>query len=167
MSKKERYIKDLYNIIFMENEDKIILDVLKRFKNIATIGFSKDPSKPSHQVPKFLISKGYNVIPVNPTVNEILGKKSYKSLLEVPERIDVIEVFRPSSEIPKIVDEVLERVKQKGDVKVLWLQEGIRNDEAAEKARKAGLIVIQDRCMYKEFMKKIEGVQSPPPVAQS
>ncbi|ARM74620.1 CoA-binding protein [Acidianus manzaensis] len=147
----------------MSEEDKTIVEVLRKYKNIATIGFSKDPSKPSHAVPKFLISKGYNVIPVNPTVNEILGRKAYKSLLEVPERVDVVEVFRPSSEIPKIVDEVLERVKEKGDVKVIWLQEGIRNDEAAEKARKAGLIVIQDRCMYKEYKKKIEGVSSPPP----
>jgi len=148
----------------MDNEENEILNVLKGYKNIATIGFSKDPSKPSHQVPKFLISKGYNVIPVNPTVNEILGRKSYKSILEVPEKIEVVEVFRPSSEVPKIVDEVLERVKQKGDIKVIWLQEGIRNDEAAEKARKAGLIVIQDRCMYKEYMKKIEGVPSPSPI---
>ncbi|AWR95676.1 CoA-binding protein [Acidianus brierleyi] len=148
----------------MDNEENEILNVLKGYKNIATIGFSKDPSKPSHQVPKFLISKGYNVIPVNPTVNEILGRKSYKSILDVPEKIEVVEVFRPSSEVPKIVDEVLERVKQKGDVKVIWLQEGIRNDEAAEKARKAGLIVIQDRCMYKEYMKKIEGVSSPSPI---
>lgn len=67
----------------------------------------------------------------------------------------MVEVFRPSSEVPKIVDEVLERVKMKGDVKVIWLQEGIRHDEAAEKARKAGLVVIQDRCMYKEYVKKI------------
>ncbi|WP_240931261.1 CoA-binding protein [Acidianus sulfidivorans] len=136
------------------NEDEVIADVLKKYKNIATIGFSKDPSKPSHAVPKFLISKGYKVIPVNPTVNEILGMKSYKSILEVPDKIDIVEVFRPSAEVPKIVDEVLQRVKEKGDVKVIWLQEGIKNDEAAEKARKAGLIVIQDRCMYKEYKKK-------------
>ncbi|BDC18822.1 CoA-binding protein [Acidianus sp. HS-5] len=148
----------------MEDEETVILNVLKGYKNVATIGFSKDPTKPSHQVPEFLISKGYNVIPVNPTVDEILGRKSYKSILDVPEKIDIVEVFRPSSEVPKIVDEVLERVKQKGDIKVIWLQEGIRNDEAAERARKAGLIVIQDRCMYKEYMKKIEGVPSPPPI---
>lgn len=147
------------------SEDELIREILTKYKNIATIGFSKDPTKPAHQVPKFLISKGYNVIPVNPTVDEILGRKAYKSILDVPEKVEVVEVFRPSSEVPKIVDEILERVKQKGDVKVIWLQEGIRNDEAAEKARKAGLIVIQDRCMYKEYKKKIEGVSSPPPVS--
>jgi len=151
----------------MSSEEDLIKEILTNYKNIATIGFSKDPTKPSHQVPKFLISKGYNVIPVNPTVDEVLGRKSYKSVLDVPDKVEVVEVFRPSSEVPKIVDEVLERAKQKGDVKVIWLQEGIRNDEAAEKARKAGLIVIQDRCMYKEYKKKIEGNQNPPPVSQS
>lgn len=151
----------------MTSEEDLIKEILTNYKNIATIGFSKDPTKPSHQVPKFLISKGYNVIPVNPTVEEVLGRKSYKSVLDVPDKVEVVEVFRPSSEAPKIVDEVLERAKQKGDVKVIWLQEGIRNDEAAEKARKAGLIVIQDRCMYKEYKKKIEGNQNPPPVSQS
>jgi predicted CoA-binding protein len=148
------------------DEEKLIGEVLRKYKNIATVGFSKDPSKPAHQVPKFLISKGYNVIPVNPSADEILGRKSYKSVLDVPGQIDIVEVFRPSNEVPKIIDEVLERVKRRGDVKVVWLQEGIRNDEAAEKARKAGLIVIQDRCMYKEYMKKIAGVNSPPPVSQ-
>ncbi|AHC50680.1 CoA-binding protein [Sulfolobus acidocaldarius SUSAZ] len=139
----------------MVDEEKVIEEVLRKYKNIATIGFSKDPSKPAHEVPRFLINKGYNVIPINPTVNEILGRKSYKSILDVPEQIEVVEVFRPSSEVPKIVDEVLERVKRKGDVKVIWLQEGIRHDEAAERARKAGLVVIQDRCMYKEYVRKI------------
>ncbi|MFP3226569.1 MAG: CoA-binding protein [Sulfolobaceae archaeon] len=150
----------------MMDEEKLIGEVLRKYKNIATVGFSKDPSKPAHQVPKFLISKGYNVIPVNPSADEILGRKSYKSVLDVPGQIDIVEVFRPSNEVPKIIDEVLERVKRRGDVKVVWLQEGIRNDEAAEKARKAGLIVIQDRCMYKEYMKKVAGVNSPPPVSQ-
>jgi predicted CoA-binding protein len=145
-------------------EDSIIEHILKNYKNIATIGFSKDPTKPAHLVPKFLIQKGYNVIPINPTVSEILGRRAYKSLLEVPERVEVVQVFRPPNEIPKVVDEVLERLKQKGDVKVLWLQEGIRNDEAANKAKSAGLIVIQDRCMYKEYMKKIQGVKEPPTV---
>jgi len=150
----------------MSSEEELIKEILTKYKNIATIGFLKDPTKPSYQVLKFLISKGYNVIPVNPSAEEILGRKSYKSILEIPDKIEVVEVFRPSPEVPKIVDEVLERVKQRGDVKVIWLQEGIRNDEATEKARKAGLIVIQDRCMYREYMKKIEGVKDPPPVSQ-
>ncbi|MCI2414798.1 MAG: CoA-binding protein [Candidatus Aramenus sp.] len=143
------------------SENKI-LQVLK-FKNIATVGFSKDPTKPSHQVPKFLIEHGYNVIPVNPTVDEILGRKSYPSIMQVPDQIDVVQVFRPSSEVPKIVQEVIERKKQRGDVKAIWLQEGIRNDEAAKLAEENGLIVIQDRCMYKEYVKKIMG-KTPEPL---
>ncbi|MEM3329992.1 MAG: CoA-binding protein, partial [Saccharolobus sp.] len=124
-----------------------------------------DPSKAAFQVPKFLLDHGYNVIPVNPSANEILGKKSYPTILDIPEKIEVVEIFRPSNEVPKIVDQVLERVKKVGDVKVIWMQEGIRNDESAEKARKAGLIVIQDRCMYKEYMKKIQNINNPPPVS--
>ncbi|MEM4083226.1 MAG: CoA-binding protein, partial [Saccharolobus sp.] len=119
--------------------------------------------KAAFQVPKFLLDHGYNVIPVNPSANEILGKKSYPTILDIPEKIEVVEIFRPSNEVPKIVDQVLERVKKVGDVKVIWMQEGIRNDESAEKARKAGLIVIQDRCMYKEYMKKIQNINNPPP----
>ncbi len=140
------------------NEEELIKEILLKYKNIATIGFSKDPSKPAFQVPKFLMEHGYNVIPVNPSANEILGKKSYPSILDVPDKVEVVEIFRPSNEIPKIVDQILERVKRVGDVKVIWMQEGIRHDESAEKARKMGLIVIQDRCMYKEYMKKIQRV---------
>lgn len=140
----------------MGSEENLIKFILENYKNIATIGFSKDPSKPSHYVPKFLMEHGYNVIPVNPTAKEILGKKSYSSILEIPDRIDVIEVFRPSSEVPKIVEEVIKRKREKGDVKVLWLQEGIRNDDAAKLAEKEGIIVIQDRCMYKEYNKLMQ-----------
>lgn len=146
------------------DEDALILEVLTKYKNIATVGFSKDPSKPAHAVPKFLISKGYNVIPVNPTVDSILGRKSYKSLLEIPDRVEVVQIFRPSKDVPPIVDEAILRARTKGDVKVIWMQEGIRNDEAAKKAEEAGLIVIQDKCMYREYMRLIEKVKNPPPV---
>ena len=146
------------------DEDSLILEVLTKYKNIATVGFSKDPSKPAHAVPKFLISKGYNVIPVNPTVDSILGRKSYKSLLEIPDKVEVVQIFRPSKDVPPIVDEAIERARTRGDVKVIWMQEGIRNDEAAKKAEEAGLIVIQDKCMYREYMRLIEKVKNPPPV---
>ncbi|NON61834.1 CoA-binding protein, partial [Acidianus sp. RZ1] len=85
------------------------------------------------------------------------GKKAYKSVIEIPEKVEVVEVFRPSNEVPRIVDDVINRSKERGDVKVIWLQEGIRNEDAAEKARKEGLTVIQDKCMYKEY-RKIFGV---------
>jgi len=128
--------------------------ILRNFKTIATVGFSRDPKKPSHYVPKFLLERGYKVIPVNPTVEEILGLKSYKSIKEVPERIELVQIFRPSSEVKGIFGEIRERVKEKGDVKAVWLQEGIRDDEVAEEARKLGLLFVQDRCMYKEYLKR-------------
>jgi predicted CoA-binding protein len=145
-------------------EDELILKILKEYKNIATVGFSKDPSKPAHAVPKFLILKGYNVIPVNPTVDSILGRKSYKSLLEIPDKVEVVQIFRPSKDVPPIVDEAIKRAKERGDVKVIWMQDGIRNDEAARKAQENGLIVIQDKCMYREYMRLIEKAKEIPPV---
>jgi len=141
--------------------EDLIKYVLENYRRIATVGFSKDPSKPAHKVPMFLLSKNYIIYPVNPTANEIAGLKSYKSILDVPAQIDVVQVFRPSNEVPKIIDEVIERKKKVGDVKVVWLQEGIRSDEAARKAEEHGIKVIQDRCMYKEYMKKIMKEQTP------
>lgn len=137
----------------MPKEDSIIKFILTNYKNIATVGFSRDPSKAAHQIPKFFIEKGYNVIPINPYANEILGRKCFKNILEVPVKIDIVQIFRPSEEVPFIVDEVIERFRERRDVKVIWMQEGIRNDRAADKARKEGLIVIQDKCMYKEYIK--------------
>ncbi|MCY0859922.1 MAG: CoA-binding protein [Sulfolobaceae archaeon] len=145
----------------VEDVEKVIEHILKNFKNIASVGFSKDPTKPAHLVPRFLIEHGYNVIPVNPTADEILGRKAYKTLLEVPEKVEVVQIFRPSKDVPPIVDLAIQRLKERGDVKAIWMQEGIKNEEAAEKARSAGLLVVQDRCMYQEYMKKIMGVKNP------
>ncbi|MEM0373059.1 MAG: CoA-binding protein [Sulfolobaceae archaeon] len=150
----------------MNTENELIKKILLEYKNIATVGFSKDPTKPAHLVPKFLIEKGYNVFPVNPTASEILGRKVYKSIMEIPERIDIVQIFRPSNEVNIIVDEVIARKKRMNDVKVIWMQEGIKNDEAKKKAESEGIIVIQDRCMYKEYMKQIMGVQNPPKVEE-
>lgn len=144
-----------------EDLEATIEFILKNFKNIASVGFSKDPTKPAHLVPRFLIEHGYNVIPVNPTADEILGRKAYKSVLDVPDKIEVVQIFRPSKDVPPIIDQVLQRLKERSDVKAIWMQEGIRNDEAAKKAREANLLVVQDRCMYQEYMKKIMGVKNP------
>lgn len=146
------------------DEDTIIGDVLRKYRSIAVIGFSKDPSKAANRVPAFLIQKGYHVIPVNPTVQEIMGMKSYPSLLDIPEVVEVVDVFRPSRDIPAVAKEVEERKRRMGDVKVLWLQEGIRNDEAVRQLKDLHVIIIQDRCMYKEYMRKIQGDRSPPPL---
>jgi Predicted CoA-binding protein len=127
--------------------DKLLISVFKNYKNIATVGFSKDPGKWAHIVPKFLIEKGYMVFPVNPTAKEILGLKSYPDLLSVPHKVEIVQIFRPSEEVPAITEHAIKR----GDVRVIWMQKGISNDEAAKKAETKGIIVIQDRCMYEEY----------------
>ncbi len=134
-------------------QDDLLRKILKEYRRIAVVGMSNNPEKPARRIPAFFIARGYHVIPVNPFHEKILGRKAYPSLLEVPDDIDVVNVFRPSEEIPKVVEQVLARLRERGDVKVLWLQEGIRHDEAARQAEEAGLVVIQDRCMYKEYIR--------------
>jgi len=133
--------------------DDVLRKIFQEYRTIAVVGMSTHPEKPARRVPAFFIARKYNVIPVNPFHEEILGRKSYPSLLEVPADIDIVDVFRPSHEIPQVVEQVLKRLEERGDIKVLWLQEGIRHDEAAQKAEEAGLVVIQDRCMYKEYVR--------------
>jgi len=124
------------------------VEVLKRYRTVAVIGASRDPSKWAHIVPKYLKEHGYRIIPINPTASEILGEKTYKSLMEVPEVVEVVEVFRPSEEVPKIVEEVIQRKRTRGDVKVLWLQLGITADEESKKKLKeAGITLVENVCM--------------------
>jgi len=130
----------------MDFTDDDLRQIFKNYRTIATIGFSKDPTKWAGLVPRFLISKGYNVIPVNPMADEIEGRKSYHQLSEVPEPIEIVEVFRPAEEVPSIVDQAIGK-----KVKVIWLQKGIVNDEAAEIAESHGIAFIQDACMYEEY----------------
>lgn len=141
-----------------DNERETIEYILKNYKNIAVVGISRDPHKPARRVPKFLKAHGYNIIPVNPFADEILGRRSYKDLLEIPKdiQIDIVEIFRPSKDVTPIVEQAIERHKSYGDVKVIWMQEGIKNEEAKKKAEEVGITVIQDRCMYKEYVRQIE-----------
>jgi predicted CoA-binding protein len=115
-------------------------------KDIAVVGMSKNMEKAAHYVPKYLIEKGYNVIPVNPTTREILGRKSYSSISEVPENIDIVDVFRRSEEVPNVIADAM---KKKG-IKYIWMQEGIYNEEAESKAKENGFDVIYNRCMMAE-----------------
>jgi len=115
-------------------------------RNIAVVGISRDPSKEAHIVPKYLMDKGYNVIPVNPYANEILGKRAYKSLKDVNEQIDIVDVFRPSEQVHAVVKEAIER----GKIKVIWLQLGIYNKEAIEEAERHGIKVVYNRCIMQE-----------------
>ena len=114
-------------------------------KNIVVVGMSKNPEKAAHYVPKYLADKGYTVIPINPTADEILGKKCYQKINEVSEPIDIVDVFRPSDQVMPVVEEAIKKKPQ-----VIWLQEGIHNQEAEDLARKAGIDVVFNRCMLAE-----------------
>ncbi len=132
------------------SEDELITKILKS-KIIAVVGLSKDPAKPSHEVAAYLRSHGYRIIPVNPTVDEVLGERSYKSLLDIPEQIqreiDLVDIFRPAEDLPPIVDQAIQLHKILGRPKAVWMQLGIINEDAAQKAREAGLDVVMDHCM--------------------
>jgi predicted CoA-binding protein len=113
---------------------------------IAVVGCSTTPGKPAHDVPRYLQDHGYEVIPVNPFADEVLGETAHDSLAEVPEGVDVVDVFRPSEEVAGIVDEILQRE----DVRAVWLQLGITDDEAMERVEESGRLAVQDRCLKVE-----------------
>lgn len=123
-----------------------IKTILETVKTIAVIGLSPEESKPSHFVPKYMQEAGYKVIPVYPKEETILGEKVYRSLAEIPGKVDMVNVFRKADAVPAI----LEAVKARGDVDVLWLQKGIVNNDAAEAAKHAGLKVVQNKCLMVE-----------------
>ena len=120
-------------------------------KTITVVGCSSTPGKDAHEIPKYLQQQGYEIMPVNPSRDEVLGQSAYDSLAKVKEAIDIVDVFRPSAEVAGIVDEALSRA----DVKVIWLQLGIHDDEAVARAEVAGLRVVQDRCMKPEHRRLI------------
>ena len=124
-----------------------IESVLESYRTVAVVGLSRDPDKASYRVARYLQSVGYRIIPVNPFADEILGEKCYKSLLEVPDTIDIVDIFRPSEDVPAIVDEAITIKNRVGSPKVIWMQLGIVNEEAAKRAREAGFTVVMDRCM--------------------
>jgi predicted CoA-binding protein len=119
--------------------------ILTEFKTIAVVGLSPKPDRPSYRVASYLKSKGYRIIPVNPNATEILGEKCYPNLSSIPEKVEVVDIFRRPEDVPPIVDEAI-----KVGAKAIWMQEGITDEESARKAEKAGLLVVMDRCMYKE-----------------
>ncbi|ESS07106.1 MAG: putative CoA-binding protein [uncultured archaeon A07HB70] len=116
-------------------------------RHIAVVGCSSTPGKAAHEVPAYLARAGYDVLPVNPYADEVLGREAADSLADVEETVDLVDVFRPRDEVPGIVDEAVARREARGDVRALWLQLGISHDEAAERAEAAGLRVVQDRCL--------------------
>jgi hypothetical protein len=120
-------------------------------ERVAVVGCSATPGKDAHEIPKYLLDHGYEVVPVNPTADEIFDRTAYDSLSEVEEEIDVVDVFRPSDEVAGIVDEALDR----DDVAVVWTQLGIADAEAAERAEEAGLRVVQDKCIKVEHQRLV------------
>jgi predicted CoA-binding protein len=124
-------------------------ELLKRAKNIAVVGLSDSPLRPSYGVSAYMQSHGYHIIPVNPEIKGALGEKAVPTLADVQGKIDIVDVFRRSEYVPEIVDEAI-RLK----VPAIWLQEGVIHEEAAEKARKAGIFVVMDLCILKEHRKR-------------
>ena len=133
----------------IENDDE--LREILTLDTIAVVGCSSTPGKAAHDIPKYLIDHGYNVIPVNPFADEIFGREAYDSLADVEEEVDIVDVFRPSEEVPDIVDSVLDRT----DAGVVWLQLGIRDDEASARAEQAGKRVVQDKCIKVEHQRLV------------
>jgi hypothetical protein len=125
--------------------------IYDKYKTIAVYGMSTNPAKPANFVPAFLESNGYTIIPINPAAQEIDGKKSYPKIADIPDKIEILNVFRPSEQALDIVKEAVERKKVKGDIDVVWLQEGIINNEAKILAEENGIEFVQDRCMKKEY----------------
>ena len=127
------------------SQSDAIHDLLTRAHTIAVVGLSDSPLRPSHGVSAYMQSHGYRIIPVNPSVEEVLGEKSYPSLRDIPEKIDIVNIFRR----PEFVEEIVEDAIQLG-IPAVWMQEEVINEKAADKARKAGLFVVMDRCILKE-----------------
>ena len=134
----------------MEKDDHSDDEIKQIFslKNVAVIGMSRHPEKAAHFVPKYLSEQGFNILPVNPMSSEILNKKCYSSVTEVDEPIDIVDVFRPSDQVLPVVKEAI-----KMKPKVIWLQQGIHNQEAEELARKEGIKVVFNRCMLAEHQR--------------
>src|SRR6186713_936803 len=124
------------------NSDKEMKEILLSARTVASVGLSSNQEKESYWIVSYLKEQGYRIIPVNPTATEILGEKAYPDLSSIPEKIDVVQVFRKPEDVPPVVDDAI-----KVGAKVIWMQEGIVHEEAAQKAREAGLQVVMDTCM--------------------
>jgi uncharacterized protein len=127
-----------------------IADLLKRSKTIAVVGLSSSPLRPSYGVSAYMQSNGYRIIPVNPKIKEALGEMAYASLLDVPEKIDIVNIFRRPEFVEEVVDQAI-RLK----IPTIWMQEEVINEKAAEKGREAGIFVVMDHCILKEHKARL------------
>ena len=128
---------------------------LSESKTIAVVGMSPRPDRPSHYVAKYLMEQGYKVIPVNPAVEEILGIKSYPDIVSIPDRVDMVDIFRRSSQVPPVVEDAIE-----AGARFIWMQDGVVNEEAAARARSAGMSVVMDNCTLREHSRIYGGSDS-------
>ena len=143
----------------MPNDEVSAITKALQAKTVAMVGLSSDPAKPSREVAAYLKSHGYNVIPINPTADHILGEKCYASLLDLPEdiksEIEVVDIFRRAEDVAPVVDQVIELHKMFKRPNAIWMQLGIVDEDSARRARKAGLDVVMDRCIMVEHRKRL------------
>jgi len=139
------------------SSDEQIKEILKKHKTIAVVGLSNTVGKPSHRVGAYLQQHGYCIIPVNPTIDEALRNKSYKSLLEIPpeaaQHVEIVNIFRKSEDVPPIIEQAIELKQRYGKLFVVWMQLDIHNEAAAEAARHEGIVVVMDKCIMKEHLR--------------
>ncbi len=129
----------------MINDPDRITELLNTAKTIAVVGLTDSPLRPSYGVSHYMRSQGYRIIPVNPNITEWEGEKAYASLLDIPERVDIVNIFRRPEAVPEVVEQAIQ-IK----APAIWMQEGVVHEAAAEKARQAGILVVMDRCILKE-----------------
>jgi predicted CoA-binding protein len=131
------------------NHPDRITELLKTAKTIAVVGLTDSPLRPSYGVSQYMQSQGYRIIPVNPNITEWEGEKAYASLLDIPEKIDIVNIFRRPEAVPDIVEQAIQ-IK----APAIWMQEGVVHEQAAEKARQAGIFVVMDLCILKEHRRR-------------
>jgi uncharacterized protein len=132
------------------NESDRITKLLQSAKTIAVVGLTDTPTRPSYGVSHYMRSQGHRIIPVNPNITQWEGEKAYPSLLDLPEKIDIVNVFRRPEAVPDVVEQAIQI-----EAPVIWMQEGVVHHEAAEKARQAGIFVVMDKCILKEHAKRL------------
>ncbi|MHB8653010.1 MAG: CoA-binding protein [Terriglobia bacterium] len=133
----------------MRSAPDALSNILERFHTLVVVGLSSKPTRPSYGVAAYMKARGYHIIPVNPKETSVFGEKAYASLEDVPNPVEVVVIFRRSEYVPEIVERAIRK-----SAKVIWMQEGVVHEEAASRAREAGMEVIQDRCILKEYAKR-------------
>ena len=142
----------------MASDPDPVIDQILAMHTVAVVGLSKDPSRPSHDVAAYLQNHGFRVVPINPTVDEVLGEKAYPSLLGLPDdvkrEVDIVDIFRRPEDVPPIVDEAIRLHANSGRPKAVWMQLGIIDEASARRAKDAGLLVVMDRCLKIEHSRR-------------